>query len=188
MPIYIATSNANKVREIQAILNTPVEQVEIDLSEIQSIDVEAVIEHKAREAYLRLGRPVLVEDTGLSIHAWNGLPGALVRWFLKAVGPAGICRMLDRFTDRSATAKTCLGLLDGAQVQVFTGQIHGFIATEPRGEHGFGWDAIFIPAGFEKTFAEMSPEEKAAISMRRKAVDLLKAYLDSDPLPRSTAK
>lgn len=179
MPIYIATGNANKVREIQAILNTPVEQVEIDLSEIQAIDVEEVIEHKAREAYLRLGRPVLVEDTGLSIHAWNGLPGALVRWFLKTVGPAGICQMLDPFPDRTATAKTCLGLFDGAQARVFTGQIDGAIAPSPRGEGGFGWDSIFIPAGSQKTFAEMNTEEKGAISMRRKAVDLLKSYLDS---------
>ena len=182
MEFFIATSNVNKVREIQAILNAPVEQVEIDLSEIQAIDVEEVIEHKAREAYLRLGRPVLVEDTGLSIHAWNGLPGALVRWFLKSIGPAGICRMLDSFPDRSATAKTCLGLFDGTQVQVFTGQINGSIATEPRGEHGFGWDAIFIPAGSEKTFAEMSAEDKGAISMRRKAVDLFKSYLDTSQL------
>ena len=180
MPIYIATSNANKVREIQAILNVPVEQVEIDLSEIQAIHVEEVIKLKAREAYLRLGRPVLVEDTGLSIHAWNGLPGALVRWFLKTVGPAGICQMLESFPDRSATAKTCLGLFDGTRAQVFTGQVDGAIAPFPSGEGGFGWDSIFIPAGGKKTFAEMSAEEKDAISMRRKAVDQLKAYLDSD--------
>lgn len=97
MQLPIATSNPNKIREIQAILNQPIEQIEIELAEVQAVAVEEVIEQKAREAFHKLGRPVLVEDTGLAIHAWNGLPGALVRWFLKTVGPAGICRMLDSF-------------------------------------------------------------------------------------------
>ncbi len=180
MPIYFATSNPNKLREIQALLHQPVEQVQIDLVEVQAVHVEEVIEQKSREAYAKLGRPVLVEDTGLAIHAWNGLPGALVRWFLKTVGPAGICQMLDPFPDRAATAKTCLGLFDGTQARIFTGQIDGVIASFPRGEGGFGWDSIFIPAGSQKTFAEMSAEEKGAISMRRKAVDQLKTYLASN--------
>lgn len=178
-PILIATSSLNKVREIQALLNRPVERVEIELAEVQAVKVEDVIEQKAREAYTKLGRPALVEDTGLSIRAWNGLPGALVRWFLKTVGPAGICQMLDPFPDRAASAKTCLGLFDGTQALVFTGQVEGAIAPFPRGEGGFGWDSIFIPAGWKKTFAEMTPEEKNAVSMRRKAVDQLKTYLES---------
>lgn len=181
MEIIIATSNANKIREIQAVLGRPVEQVDVDLAEVQALEVEQVIEQKAREAYQKLGRPALVEDTGLYIHAWNGLPGAFIRWFLETVGVAGICRMLDGFDDRTATARTCLGMFDGQTVRVFTGQIEGSIAPRPRGERGFGWDVIFIPAGASRTFAEMSAAEKDAISMRRLAVKQLRRYLDATP-------
>lgn len=177
MQLLIATSNDNKIRELQAILGQPVEQVDLDLLEVQAVAVEEVIEKKAREAFTQLGQQVLVEDTGLAIHAWNGLPGALVRWFLKTVGPSGICQMLDSFSDRSATATTCLGFFDGDQVKVFTGQVRGNIATTPRGERGFGWDSIFIPNGSNHTFAEMSAAEKDAVSMRRQAVEKLKEFL-----------
>jgi non-canonical purine NTP pyrophosphatase (RdgB/HAM1 family) len=181
MEILIATGNANKVREIQALLNRPVRQISLDLPELQAIEVEEVIRHKARAAYQATGQPVLVEDTGLFIHAWGGLPGALIRWFDVTVGNAGICRMLDGFADRSALARTCLGLCDGQRELVFTGEIEGSIAAEPRGTGGFGWDAIFIPTGWDKTFGEGQPAEKAAISMRRKAVDRLIEFLEREP-------
>jgi non-canonical purine NTP pyrophosphatase (RdgB/HAM1 family) len=175
--ISLASGNANKVREIQAILGVPVTQVEIHLPEIQAVDVAEVIHHKARYAYTSLGRPVLVEDTGLHFHAWNGLPGALIRWFMDTVGNEGLCRMLDAFPDRSATARTCLGYFDGENDFVFRGEISGSISLHPRGERGFGWDAIFIPAGWDKTFGEGNAAEKDAISMRRRAVEELRQHL-----------
>jgi non-canonical purine NTP pyrophosphatase (RdgB/HAM1 family) len=178
MEIAIATGNANKVREIQAILGCPVRQVVVDLPEIQGVDVAEVIRHKARAAHALAGGPVLVEDTGLYFNTWNGLPGALIRWFMDSVGNEGLCRMLDAFPDRSAVARTCIGLFDGAQDHVFTGEIHGSIAHSPRGMTGFGWDAIFIPAGWQKTFGEGAPAEKQAISMRRLAVEELRQYLN----------
>lgn len=177
--IIIASGNTNKVREIEAILGRPVSRLEIDLPEIQAVAVEEVIVEKARAAYAATGRPVLVEDTGLYLHAWNGLPGALIRWFLDSVDNQGICRMLDGFSDRSATARTCLGLFDGEQVHVFCGEIKGHIASEPRGDSGFGWDKIFIPDGWERTFGEGSAVEKDAISMRKKAVEALRSWLET---------
>lgn len=177
--VILATGNVNKAREIEAILGCPVSQLRIDLAEIQAIAVEEVIGGKARAAYAAAGRPVLVEDTGLYLHAWNGLPGALIRWFLDTVDNEGICRMLDGFNDRSATARTCLGLFDGEEARLFCGEITGSIALHPRGERGFGWDKIFIPAGWERTFGEGSAAEKDAISMRKRAVEALRAWLES---------
>lgn len=177
MPLAIATGNANKAGEIALILGRPLEQLALDLPELQAIEVAEVIGHKARAAFALAGRPVLVEDTGLYFHAWNGLPGALIRWFMDTVGNEGLCRMLDAFHDRSATARTCLGYFDGQQEHIFTGEIRGSIAPHPRGASGFGWDAIFIPAGWEKTFGEGAPEEKHAISMRRRAVEALRDHL-----------
>jgi len=178
--ILLATSNVHKTNEVQRLLNRPVRQITLDLPEIQAVDVHAVIEQKARAAYALVGKPVLVEDTSLAFHAWNGLPGALIRWFLDGVGNEGICKMLAQFADRTATAETCLGYVDGENFHLFSGAIVGQIAHAPRGENGFGWDALFIPDGWTKTFAEMTLDEKGLISMRGLAVQKLRAYLEEE--------
>ena len=182
MPIAFATGNPHKVARIASILDQPVIQTEIDLPEVQAVDVREVIEAKTRAAYQSLGQPVLVEDTSLSFRAWNGLPGALIKWFLSTVGNDGLCRMLSPFEDRRATAETCLGYFDGRAFVVFSGKVEGTIVAQPRGERGFGWDPIFQPQGSEKTFAEMTSEESAPVDMRRLAALQLKAYLNRSDL------
>ena len=104
--IVFVSGNAGKAREVEAILGTPVERLPLDLPEIQALDVAEVVRHKALEAFAAAGRPVLVEDTGLYVDALGGLPGALVKWFLQTVGPAGICAMLPAGAPRGATART----------------------------------------------------------------------------------
>lgn len=152
------------------------EHFDLDLPEIQSIDVEEVITYKAKHAYNALGqKPVMVEDTGLFFEAWNGLPGALIKWFFKSVGNAGICSMLHEFPDRSAWAKTVVATYDG-QLQIFPGEIHGYIASAPVGDGGFGWDKIFVPQGASRTFAEMLPSEKDSYSMRRLALEAMRKH------------
>lgn len=94
MDILFVTSNKHKAKAVQSILGRRVQQIDLDLPEIQAIDVQEVIERKARAAYHLIGMPVLVEDTSLSLSAWNGLPGALIRWFLETVGNKGVCQML----------------------------------------------------------------------------------------------
>jgi non-canonical purine NTP pyrophosphatase (RdgB/HAM1 family) len=178
LPILLATSNEHKAKAVQSALGRPVKHIHIDLPEIQAIDVKEVIEHKAREAYRLVGQPVLVEDTSLAVRAWNGLPGALIRWFLETVGAEGICKMLEGYEQLEATAETCLGYFDGHNFISFSGVVEGYIARRPRGANGFGWDPIFIPKGWDKTFAEMSPEEGASVSMRAAAIQKLRAFLD----------
>ena len=130
-------------------------------------------------AYQLVGKPVLVEDTSLAVHAWNGLPGALIRWFLETVGTQGICQMLTSYERLDATAKTCLGYFDGQEFVSYLGAVQGQITRNPRGSNGFGWDPIFIPEGWTKTLAEMTPDdEHDFISMRKIAALQLKAYLD----------
>ncbi len=177
MEILLATSNPHKAQSIQALLARPVAHMTIDLPEIQAVDVTAVIAAKARAAYALVGKPVLVEDTGLTIHAWQGLPGALIRWFLDTVGNDGICTMLESYTDVAATAETCIGFFDGVALYTFAGTVVGQIARHPRGTHGFGWDPIFIPTGWTKTFAEMTPTEREPLSMRTAAVLKLRTFL-----------
>jgi len=178
--LLFVTSNAGKVHEVEAILGTPVEQLDLDVPEIQALDVEVVVRQKAQTAYTlaAAGRPVLVEDTGLYLDALHGLPGALVRWFLTTIGPEGICNLIPPGTDRGARARTAVALCDGETVEVLTGEVPGVIVSRPRGEGGFGWDPIFQPAGATRTFAEMDQAEKNAFSMRRRALERLRERLD----------
>lgn len=174
MSITLITGNQGKVAEFEALMGVELQNQKIPLAEIQSLDVTEVAWHKATEAYAAIGSPVLTDDTGFTINAWNGLPGALITWFLQSVGNQGILQMAKGLSDRSVTVTTALGYADEHGVQVFTGTLHGTLATEERGKNGFGYDAIFIPDGYDKTFAEMTNEEKNEISMRKLAVDKLK--------------
>lgn len=176
-PLLFVTSNVGKVREVEAILGTPVEQLALDVPEIQSLDVEEVVRQKALTAFARARRPVLVEDTGLHVDALHGLPGALVRWFLVTIGPAGICALIPPGAERGARARTAVALCDGETVEVMTGETRGVIVESPVGHGGFGWDPIFRPTGASRTFAEMDQAEKNQYSMRRLALERLRERL-----------
>ncbi len=169
--LIFVTGSQYKVLELERILGRNIIKKELDLPEIQSLSVERVVGEKARFAYQAVGHiPVIVEDTGLFINCWNGLPGALIRWFIETVGPEGICRMLNGFADRTASAQSVIAKYDGS-LSVYSGEVRGQIALSPRGTHGFGWDTIFIPEGETRTFAEMEAFEKDKSSMRRIAIE-----------------
>nr|MBI5455692.1 RdgB/HAM1 family non-canonical purine NTP pyrophosphatase [Candidatus Levybacteria bacterium] len=179
--LVFVTGNQAKARDVQKILDFSIEIVDLDLEEIQETDVGKVALHKVIEAYDKIQSPVIVDDVGLSINAWNNFPGPLIKWVLKAGGGNAslLLKFLDKEKNRKATATLAIGYHDGKETHIFIGSIDGIIAKEIRGENGFGWDAVFIPNGRDKTFAEMTFEEKNEISHRRKAFDKLKIFLDS---------
>ena len=169
------TGNVNKIGEFERILGNALPHTPLDLDEIQAVDLLPVIEHKARQAYAALGRPVLVEDTGLSFAAWQGLPGALIKWFLNSVGVDGMCKMLQGESNRKATATTLLGYCDHAGLRIFSGSVAGVVPERARGKRGFGWDSIFQPLGSTCSFAQMEGAEKDRFSMRRLALEEFQA-------------
>jgi non-canonical purine NTP pyrophosphatase (RdgB/HAM1 family) len=176
MSFIFVTGSAHKIAEAERILGVKVENSRIDLPEIQAVELEEVVKYKAQYAYEALGKkPVIIEDTGLFIEAWNGLPGALVKWFVERMGGAGICKMMQEFPNKRALAKTIVATYDG-ELHLFTGAVEGQIAATPTGKEGFGWDELFIPKGEIKTFAEMSGHEKDKYSMRRLAFEALMAH------------
>ena len=164
----LVTSRAEKAVEAKR-LGFDLVCVPLDLPEPQALDPGEIVETKARAAYAVLQRPVIVEDSGLSIGAWKGFPGALIKWLEKSAGVAALPRMLDGFDDRSATAVCAIAYFDGSRVVAARGEAAGRIASAPRGSGGFGWDSLFVPEGSERTFAEMTGEEKDALSHRRRA-------------------
>lgn len=176
IPIFI-TGNKNKVEETSRILGIKLENQKIDVPEIQSLNIEEVVSVKAKSAYEALNTPVLVEDTSLIFNTLGQLPGPFIRFFVDALGNEKICRLLDSFTDRSAVAVVVFALCDEQGIQVYRGEMSGQISNQPLGSNGFGWDAIFIPTGSEKTYAEMTPEEKDRFSFRAKALEKLRPIL-----------
>ncbi|MGK5092244.1 non-canonical purine NTP pyrophosphatase [Deltaproteobacteria bacterium TL4] len=175
--IYLVSSNQNKFRELQELLPVPLELVDLELSELQTTNLRALIENKLKQAYHKIQNPVIVEDTSLFFNVWNELPGPLIKWFTKNMGLEGLVTALSSFQDKSAYAVCCLGYTqDGENFHFFEGRIHGEIVF-PRGIQGFGWDRIFVPEGTSQTFAEMSTTEKHQISMRKRAAMPFKHFL-----------
>jgi non-canonical purine NTP pyrophosphatase (RdgB/HAM1 family) len=170
IPFAFVTQSSGKLAEVERILGQDLDHYDLDLPEVQSVEVTNVVIFKVRWAYDELRKPVMIEDTGLYIEAWDGLPGALVKWFVQRVGDSGICRMMKDYSNRRAVAETVVATYDGRGDPVtFSGRIEGSIADTPKGLGGFGWDRVFIPSDLEKTFGEMSGHEKDKYSMRCRA-------------------
>lgn len=172
------TGNPNKAKYLADYFHVAVTHQKLDLPEIQSLSLREVVEDKARRAFAEIGKPVLVEDVSLTFHALGELPGPLIKWFLQSLGNEGLCRLAGGYADKNATATVEFAYCDGPEVHVFSGSIDGSIAEEPRGNTNFGWDPVFIPKGHNKTWAEMTTDEKHETSMRKIALAKLSRFLE----------
>lgn len=175
--IYFITGNAGKFREVEALI-PDIQQLNLDLDEIQSLDPQVVIKHKLEQAAKHHDGEFIVEDTSLSLGCLGGMPGTMIKWFQEAIGLEGIANLAARYDDQSATARTVIGYRDAQGRNHFVaGEIHGHVAAPQDG--GFGWDAIFVPEGYDQTFGELGPEIKQSISMRRQAINQLLKVLST---------
>jgi|SRR5436190_4068256 len=170
LPAFVlVTGNRDKVAEARRVWPVDIEHVALDLPEIQSLDLDAVLQAKADEAWRRLGRPLVVEETGLELAALSGFPGPLVKWMLESVGATGIARAAVALGDPRATARCRLLYVDGRARTAAEGSTRGVLVAEPRGVAGFGWDPVFLPDGETRTYGELPPETKDAIGHRGQA-------------------
>ncbi|XP_041358633.1 inosine triphosphate pyrophosphatase-like [Gigantopelta aegis] len=181
-PIVMVTGNPNKLHEVLHILGpdfkNKVTSQNVDLPEYQGTSYE-IVTSKCKLAADLIKGPVIVEDTSLCFNALGGMPGPYIKWFLDAIGPSGLYKMLDGFEDKTAYAQCVFGYSSGqpgSPVEIFDGRCCGQI-VEPRGSTAFGWDPCFQPDNFEQTFAEMEKSIKNSISHRSQAVAALKSYL-----------
>ena len=145
---------------------------------MQSDDVSKIASIAAEAAFQTYRRPLIVEDTGLSISALNGFPGSFGSYVYRTVGLAGVLRLLEGKEDRSAQFTSAVAFCDGSEEpRVFVGVLKGEIADRPKGREGFGFDPIFVPLEYGNTLAEMSIEEKCAISHRSLALRLFASWV-----------
>ena len=177
MNLYVATHNAHKLREIGEMLpDFTILSEDPDVEETApDFAGNALIKARAIAAY-HAGCWVMADDSGLEVAALNGEPG--VRSARYAGEPSStpannalLLKNLEGITDRRANFTCCVALVDpNGDEHVLTGRCYGTIALSESGAGGFGYDPMFIPDGYSKSFAELSSEEKNAISHRGRAL------------------
>ncbi|KAF8651097.1 hypothetical protein AX16_004897 [Volvariella volvacea WC 439] len=180
--LVFVTGNANKLREVKAILESgdnpiEIESRDLDIPELQGTTQE-VARAKCKRAAELVGGPVITEDTALCYAALNGLPGPYIKHFMVGIGHEGLNAMLAGFPNKDAWALCTFAYSAGPNSDpvIFEGRTDGTIVPA-RGPKVFGWDAVFQPNGFDQTYAEMAPDLKNTISHRYRALDKLRRYL-----------
>lgn len=172
------TGNQHKADYLAKWLNMPVAHQKLELDEIQSTDLRQVVEHKVRQAYQQLQKPVLVEDVSLEFHGLNGLPGPFVKWFLEGLGDQKLADLAHSTGNDKATVRIMYALYDGTVLKIFGASVDGVISTTPRGHHGFGFATIFMPNGSGgKTNAELTDDQAKPFNHRALAIQKLAEYL-----------
>ena len=187
--LVFATHNTHKAREVSAMLPKGLRLKTLadigfhqDIPETaDSLEGNALI--KAQTVFDFCKLPSFADDTGLFISALNGAPGVLSARYAGSPPDSGanMHKVLTELgpDNREAYFRTTIALVMGQGVQYFSGQIDGKILYEPRGTGGFGYDPIFLPEGYDRSFAELPPEVKNSISHRALAFKSLIAFLST---------
>ena len=188
--IVFATNNAHKLEEIRAILGKDFQVLGLgdigckeDIPETADT-LEGNAEIKARYVKEHYGYDCFADDTGLEVEA---LVGALGVYSARYAGPghdsaanvALLMKNLQKESNRAARFRTVIALVEGDKATLVDGIVKGRIIDELRGDNGFGYDPVFVPDGYDKTFAEMDSKEKNSISHRARATAKLKNILVS---------
>jgi len=176
--LTVVTSSPDKLTEINGILGTNHKISKVNIPEIQSLDLNEVISYKAKSAYQKIKKPILVEDVSFEIGALKGLPGTFIKFFLKTLGTEGTVALI-KGKNTNTKVTTAAAIYDGQNLKVFKGTIYGTLSPKDRGKYGFGFDKVFIPKGYKNTLAQMPPSLKNKISHRAKVLRKVSAYLDS---------
>lgn len=188
MKIIFATNNRHKLAEAREILGPAYELVTPhDCGIVEEIPetsptIEGNALQKARYLHDRTGLDCFADDTGLEVAALGGAPGVHSARYATdghdfAANTALLLRNMEGEADRRARFRTVVALILGGEEHTFEGIVEGRIAEIPAGEGGFGYDPVFVPEGETRTFAQMSAEEKNAVSHRGRAMAALNAFL-----------
>lgn len=180
--ISFVTGNRHKFQEAQTILSEhglQLKMIDEKTLEIQSDDLEAIATEAARDAKKRVQGPLIVEDAGLFLHSLSGFPGPYSSYTYKTIGCDGILKIMKGIEDREVEFRSAVAYIDdeiAPDVKVFVGVVKGVISHSIRGSRGFGFDPIFIPEGWEKTFGEVDLEVKNRASHRGKSLRMFSSW------------
>lgn len=159
--VVFVTGSAEKALQFSRLIGRDIEHQRLDLEELQTLDVHAIAEQKAKQAYQQIGRPVLVEDVSFTLTELGQLPGPFIKYFV--VAPSGVSKlavMAAGLDSQAAEASCTYAYYDGENVSFFDSSLRGVVVSAPRGSGGFGFDRIFAPEGFDgRTAAELNEDE-----------------------------
>jgi XTP/dITP diphosphohydrolase len=185
--LLFATNNQHKIREIQTIVGdrvkiTSLKDVGINKDIPEPYDtLEENAREKSKTIYALTGTSCFSEDTGLEVFSLNGAPGVRsARYSGTGLADDNVTMLLSNLRDkldRKARFRTIISLIWKGTEHIFEGICNGSITAEKRGSGGFGYDPVFVPEGSDKTFAQMTIEEKNTFSHRQKAVEQLVVFL-----------
>jgi XTP/dITP diphosphohydrolase len=176
--LVLVTHNEHKLAELRPLFDeygVSFDTTDLEKSEIRSQSVEDIAMNAAKHAHEVLKRPVVVDDTGFFISALNGFPGSYAAYVLQTIGYQGILKLLEGVQNRGARFVTAVAFCNENILKSFLGEMLGKNSTAALGTSGFGYDPIFIPDGFSKTYAQLTLPEKVKISHRTKA---FRAFLE----------
>ena len=182
--LLFATSNKNKVLEIKKVLPKEFNIKSLDdigfCEEVPENEntIEGNAIFKANYMYKKYNLNVFADDTGLEVDSLNGKPGVHSARYagISKNSRDNINKLLKKLKNkknRKARFKTVIALILNSKIHTFEGVVEGIITKKPKGENGFGYDPVFIPSGYTKTFGELSIEEKNSISHRSLAMNKL---------------
>ncbi len=181
MKLVIVTRNKGKFQEAERVaieygIGLEMPKDGIEKLEIQAGSLGEVAEFSAADAYKRLKKPLIVDDSGLFINALNDFPGVYSAQAQATIGLEGVLDLMKGKENRSAYFECAVSFHDGATTKTFVGRIEGEMLYKEVGTGGFGYDPIFAPLGHNgRSFAELGIDEKNRISHRYKA---LKAFFE----------
>lgn len=185
--IVFATNNAHKLEEVSAILGDCYEVLSLreigcdaDIPETSDTFAGNALQ-KAQYVKQHFGYDCFADDSGLEVDILDGAPGVYSARYSGGGSEANMDKLLHNLTgksERGAQFRTVIALLIGEESRLFEGIVRGTIIEERCGEGGFGYDPIFVPEGYDLTFAQLGNEVKNRISHRAKAVELLAQYLN----------
>ena len=181
--INFITGNKHKVKEAKGIFQKfgfELAHTDLGYPEIQG-NLEDVAKFGAKYAANKLKRPVIVEDAGLFIKALKWFPGTYSSYVQETLTNKGILKLMDNVEDRYAEFRSVVGYCTPkSEPEVFLGAVSGHISYEERGDHGFAYDPLFIPEGFNKTFGELTRSEKNEFSHRRRSLEKFASWLNKN--------
>lgn len=181
MKLTFATGNAGKFAEARAVLEPlghTLEQWDRGYPELQADTLGEVARAGVDALAGVLEPPFFLEDAGLFVDALGGFPGVYSSYVHRTLGWEGVLKLLDGVDDRGARFEAVIGFAEGKEVRLVRGVCPGTIAAVAAGEHGFGFDPVFVPEGHARTFAEMDVHEKAPLSHRGRALAAFVALLE----------
>ncbi len=182
--LKVVTSNPGKAKEFIELgkyYSIKIEIISLPKLEIQSNSLEEIATFSAIDVATRLGTDIVVEDAGLFIEALNGFPGPYSSYVYRTLGVKGVLKLMEGINNRYAYFKSVITYFNPKDqiLKVFVGIVKGRISLEARGTEGFGFDPIFIPEGYDRTFAELGVNIKNKISHRSQAFRKLINWLRS---------